>query len=1135
MVRNRQNAKTCKREKVRAWTRKNERMWKRKNGGATVFFCILLSVMIPLVGILVDLARFRLARGHVREAMRLTADSLLAGYDRPLREQYGLFSIACGDPALFAAKAESLLSANLTPMKLDGVRDLYGFRLESLQVVPLQNLSERDVLRRQVAEFMKYRAPLQMAAGFIEKFKAFSAAAEDTAVIRTDMELDREAAAIRRDTMYLSLLLERMRTVGSESQPDIPDLRDSLERKLSANLDAACQSADTYGNQKSRLDELIPERDRLSGRLALLTAETDAAKTRFSEAERVVSVAEAALDKHQKQVVGTETDKIEEDRLIQALADAKGAENAQRLVRDNLCAEWERLSAETARFEEEKWCPNRDNALSSLERICLLASGNLDMLMQLEEHLNRHKAYLEKGTGLVDSLIAQLAVFSGTEARGDAEVGTKNAGSTRGTLKATLVALPAPLEPERLRSMREELLQASNRLAAWLQAATGLRKEAESLLRMSEEMHIAFQRADAGAFGPGTGAFPESPAARLSEWKNRNGPAALGQFSTYGGMRLAGCYALPDCPMIPAATEAEQIDFADWFSGWSGETLQTEESGEDGSSAGQIRKARASLRDLRQAAGKTARGMQEGAEGKSSPLPAFSRTEAETLPSGAYGHKDSRDALMLIGELAGDLDEIRDSLNPLIAGDNGSVIIHEHTANLFTRSIDRVVESAEHLKTVINGAPGVFLEELYMNTYVLSMFKNGSMDGKTSVQSGWSRNLEDTAFEKGEAEYVLFGMADEAGNLTAMKGSLFASRLAMNLVHVYTTPAKESATLALATLLAGWTVLGVPVVQNFLMISWAAAESCVDVDKLCKGESVPLVKTVSTWVLDPGGIRGDLIQKLLLDPAGQMAARGVGNGIARADEAVRETMGGWIDAGVDEAFAPLEAKCADAGQYASESLLQTEVEMPEAIAGAVAGWVSSLPATETAEPLMDRFENLLALWLETFRNTCAETVKLESARHVAALRERVKAEIKNQVFQSSCYRGLVNQAEEAAKSLLNGGMDVIGRQADNIFGAENGMNGLKAGVTGRMMNMEYADYLSLYLMMVPGQIKSARIGDLMQLNLSCISAGDAMPMMNRNTAVYLRADVSMQFWFLPDRLLRKTGYGRISEEWGQSY
>lgn len=1102
----------------------------RQRGSVTIFLCILLSVLIPLTGILVDLVRYRLADGQVREALRLTADSLLAGYDRPLREEYGLFSLALTDRNKLEENASSILSANLTPMKLEGVSDLYGFKVEKLQVIPLQNLTESAVLERQVAEFMKYRAPMQMATGLLEKIKAFSGAVEETSVIQADMALDRELAAIRSDLVHLSMLRVKMETIGSEPMKGIENLRKELERDRMMTLGLVRENASLYRLQADAMNLLLPK-------LRALTIRCASASAAASEAEKQAEAAEKALEISESAWTKSKGKTAETDGLALELAAAASDANAKRLVASRLRQDAGSASVDLDRMRLTQWNPLLEKGTGELEIISNLLAENLAALMQLDMHLNRHRSYLEKSVVLADSLERKLYDQKArVDATGNMTKSTGGkAGSTTGTLKATLTVQPILPGGSSMQMLAGQLRTALVSVSAWSAATLALTAEAESLLRNAENTGVGF-RAISTDPEKGTGILPYLSIPISSGETDGSDLSTLGGFSPYGEMQRKGIYVLPDCSVNPSPSEAEREEFMEWFAAWSGEPAGDGENGKIGITAKEKQAAKRTLGSLRAAAGETAQNIQDGDGTLLDNEAVFDAEEAVFLPSGSQGRADSSAAMAEIGETLLSAEAYIDYILPLAVGNTGDMNINEKTENFFTRGLDRVTETSRQLGTAMIGAPESFMESLYLNAYILSAFKNQTTtDEGIEQEIGWGRNSEDTAFSKGEAEYVLFGSPIESNNIAAMKRSLFATRMAMNLLHVYTTPAKESATLALATTLAGWTVFGIPVVQNFLMISWAAAESCVDLDRLCRGEAIPLVKTTSTWYLDPGSVREALVQKLLLSPAKQIVAKTAGNIINDADEAVQETVGGWVDAGVDEVFAPLESKCLDFGQAASDTILKGTETVPSAIMGTVSTLIDSLPVSESAGPMMEQFEGVLSLWMDTLRKTCAETVKSESSRQVAALRELVKTEIRIALFKSPFYNELVTQARKTAADLVDTGFDALGRQADNLFGAGSGMRGMKAGISGRVMTMDYGEYAAMYLLLVPEKVKTSRVADLMQLNLARMVPEEQSPMKNRNTAIYLRAEVSMDFWFFPDQWVKKAGFGLIQAEWGQGY
>ncbi len=1099
-------------------------------GNITIFFSILLSILLPLTGILVDLARYRLAYGQVREALRLTADSLLAGYDRPLREEYGLFSMAISDRAKLEEKASGLLSANLTPLMLEGVSDIYGFKVMSLQAIPLQNLSESAVLEQQVAEFMKYRAPMQMASGLLEKLKAFSGAAGETAVIQADMEIDRELAAIRCDLVHLSLLLVKMETIGSEPGTGVTNLREKLERDMKTRTGAVREITDRYRRQADAMNLLLPELRASSARCASASAAA-------AQAEKAADSADAEAKKAETSWMESKGKAAEKEKSAELLAAATAEANARRLTAIMLRQDAEASSTGLERMRTAQWKPLFEQAAAELENASAMLAGNLSDILQLEAHLRRHRTYLEKGMELTASLESKLTVIAAKskESGGAAESAGGKIGSTAGVLKASLAKKTAMPDAASVKAMDAKLNAALGTVIEWTSAAAALKTSAASLLRDAERTGAGFMAASSDPL-TGKGIVPYLDASPDTSDVDNPAWTSLSRLSGISEMEGDGVMVLPDCVANPFPAEAEREEFREWFAEWSGEVADADGNGNQEETAAEKKEAKKTMSALRNSAGETARNIQAGNIDIIEAVIAFTTEEAQRLPTGPEGKLDSAAALLEIGKALLPSETYLAYSLPLEDMKSGDTKINEKTANFFTRGLDRVSETARQLGTAMSGAPETFMKSLYLNEYILSAFKNWTTpDDGIPQEIGWGRNPDKTVFSKGETEYVLFGSPVESENLAAMKRSLFATRLAMNLLHVYTTPAKGSATLALATTLAGWTVFGIPVVQNFLMISWAAAESCIDLDKLCKGEEVPIVKTSSSWYLDPGSVKEELVNKLLLDPARQKVSKLIGNGLNSAEEAVQETIGGWIDAGVDEVFAPLEVKCLDFGEAASDVVLSETAEMPKAITDTVSLLVGQLPVPEPAGQLMEGFEGILSLWMDTLRKTCAETVKLESTRQVAALREMVKSEIRNSLFKSLFYSALVTQARETATELTDAGFDAIGRQADNLFGEGTGMRGLKAGIAGRMMTMDYSEYAAMYLLLVPETLKTSRVADLMQLNLERMAPDVRMPMKQRNTAVYLRTEVAMDFWFLPDKWMKKTGFGLIQAEWGQGY
>lgn len=157
-------------------------------------------------------------------------------------------------------------------------------------------------------------------------------------------------------------------------------------------------------------------------------------------------------------------------------------------------------------------------------------------------------------------------------------------------------------------------------------------------------------------------------------------------------------------------------------------------------------------------------------------------------------------------------------------------------------------------------------DKLYLVEYMRNMFSCYT----TNIDPSTGKTYEDTAnFERtlsdivisednnlyygGECEYILWGgTPNSAVNKT--KASIFGIRFILNLIYAMSAPDINALTFEWATVIAGWTVFGVPIVQTVLKIALALAESAYDLNQLCLGKSVPLYKSSTTWAMSPQGM-----------------------------------------------------------------------------------------------------------------------------------------------------------------------------------------------------------------------------------------------------------------------------------------
>ena len=144
-------------------------------GAVTVFVTLLLIPAVLVSGTGVDLARLYTARSILHDANQLAANSVLASYDALLQDLYGLYGVMKDDPEFAAMVDEYIQVAVFGEDWVDreaGTFQLfYGSELIPGDVTPAEgkNLANQEVLRRQIEEYAKFRAPAIIVSEILDK------------------------------------------------------------------------------------------------------------------------------------------------------------------------------------------------------------------------------------------------------------------------------------------------------------------------------------------------------------------------------------------------------------------------------------------------------------------------------------------------------------------------------------------------------------------------------------------------------------------------------------------------------------------------------------------------------------------------------------------------------------------------------------------------------------------------------------------------------------------------------------------------------------------------------------------------------------------------------------------------------
>lgn len=185
------------------------KLWRfinKTRGAVSIFLVIILVPMMTVSALFVDASKVELAKAMSESAGNLTLNTALTNYDTKLKELYGLLATAQNTDDLFS-KLEDYYRTCITS---SGVSDedakLYAAQMvESLGMVadsedtadimnmemlnftvdkyPGANLANATMMKKEIVEFMKYRAPINTGLSFLSSLKSFSTLSKQSELV----------------------------------------------------------------------------------------------------------------------------------------------------------------------------------------------------------------------------------------------------------------------------------------------------------------------------------------------------------------------------------------------------------------------------------------------------------------------------------------------------------------------------------------------------------------------------------------------------------------------------------------------------------------------------------------------------------------------------------------------------------------------------------------------------------------------------------------------------------------------------------------------------------------------------------------------------------------------------------------
>ena len=207
--------------------------FKKTKAAISIFLILILVPMLTLGSVFVDTSRFVMAQSVATSAADLTLNTLMTNYDKELNEYFGLIA-SCQDMEEFKKETKSFFKRCITSAGVEATDadyftnkifaiaegdvsydDLLQLALVSegdslVTEVEDGDLSNASLIKTQIVEFMKYRAPINAVSDFLSNLLDASKTVEDADEIAEMTEKKTEFYEEENNLMRLLLDLRNL-------------------------------------------------------------------------------------------------------------------------------------------------------------------------------------------------------------------------------------------------------------------------------------------------------------------------------------------------------------------------------------------------------------------------------------------------------------------------------------------------------------------------------------------------------------------------------------------------------------------------------------------------------------------------------------------------------------------------------------------------------------------------------------------------------------------------------------------------------------------------------------------------------------------------------------------------------------
>ena len=215
---------------------------KRRNikteGSVSIFLIMVLAFVFLFTTVLIDYARIAAVNVQEERLARAGVRSVMSSYDVELQEKYSLFAFGNSDGDMLLSQ---VLNDNLRKSGRGDAFNIVPYALESSSLEWSRSLGSYDIIRRQIIEDMKYKAPIDFTLELAGKFKPLSAAMGEAS--RATEVLSKLQPLYDEREQALDLMLERRSQAAESGRTLLHSIMNPPMNYIPANSIGSIQTA----------------------------------------------------------------------------------------------------------------------------------------------------------------------------------------------------------------------------------------------------------------------------------------------------------------------------------------------------------------------------------------------------------------------------------------------------------------------------------------------------------------------------------------------------------------------------------------------------------------------------------------------------------------------------------------------------------------------------------------------------------------------------------------------------------------------------------------------------------------------------------------------------------------------------